>query len=130
MLIVLVLICGAVAGAAVSALALRRSRERTRAELASLSAEVLSRTGESLAGRMADARRAEEERAAGEMARRTEEIKGVVGPVGERLVRMESEIGRLERERVRRRASWRRWCASSARASARCATRPPAWPRR
>ena len=57
MLIVLVLICGAVAGAAVSALALRRSRERTRAELASLSAEVLSRTGESLAARMPDSRR-------------------------------------------------------------------------
>ncbi len=101
MLIVLVLICGALAGAALSAVALRRSRERTRAELASLSAEVLSRTGESLAGRMADARRAEEERAAGEMARRTEEIKGVVGPVAERLLRMESEIGRLERERVK-----------------------------
>src|SRR5208282_1530031 len=44
-------------------------------------------------------RRAEEERAAGELARRTEQIKGVVTPVQERLTRMESEIGRLERER-------------------------------
>ncbi|HUH79684.1 MAG TPA: DNA recombination protein RmuC, partial [Solirubrobacteraceae bacterium] len=101
MLIVLVLICGALAGAALAAHALRRGRERLREELTSLSADVLSRTGESLAGRMADARRADEERAAGEMARRTEEIKGVVGPVAERLVRMEGEIGRLERERVK-----------------------------
>lgn len=101
MLIALVLICGLLAGAAVAAVALRRSRERMREELTAVSAEVLSRTGESLAGRMSDARRAEEERAAGEMARRTEEIKGVVGPVAERLVRMEDEIGRLERERVK-----------------------------
>jgi DNA recombination protein RmuC len=33
------------------------------------------------------------------MARRAEEIKGLVGPVQEKLGRMESEIGRLERER-------------------------------
>ncbi len=33
------------------------------------------------------------------MARRTEEIKGLVAPVQEKLGRMESEIGRLERER-------------------------------
>src|SRR6266581_7621349 len=45
------------------------------------------------------ARRPEEERSAGEMAKRAEEIKGLVGPVQEKLTRMESEIGRLERER-------------------------------
>ena len=101
MLIALVLICGVLAGAALAAVGLRRSRERMREELTAVSAEVLSRTGESLAGRMDDARRAEQERAAGEMARRAEEIKGVVGPVAERLVRMENEIGRLERERVK-----------------------------
>ena len=33
------------------------------------------------------------------MARRAEQIKGVVGPVQEQLVRMQSEIARLERER-------------------------------
>ena len=101
MLIALVLVFGALAGAALAAFGLRRSRARMREELATLSAEVLSRTGDSLAARMTDARRAEEERAAGEMARRTEEIKGVVGPVAERLVRMEGEIGRLERERAK-----------------------------
>ena len=95
----LALILGALLGGACAALALRRSRARTREELKALSVDVLSQTGASLAQRMADARRAEEERATGEMARRAEEIKGVVRPVQERLLRMEGEIGRLERER-------------------------------
>jgi DNA recombination protein RmuC len=95
----LVLVFGLIAGALGAALALRRNSERTRAELKALSIDVLTATGESLAARVAESRRAEEERASGEMARRTEEIKGVVRPVAERLSRMESEIGRLERER-------------------------------
>ncbi len=70
-----------------------------RDQLKSLSLELLQQTGESVAQRITDARRAEEERATGEMARRTEEIKGLVQPVQERLGRMEGEIGRLERER-------------------------------
>ncbi len=98
-LLLLALLCGALISAACVAVAMRRSGERTREELRTLSAEVLTQTGDSLAQRMADVRRAEEERAAGEMARRTEEIKGVVVPVQERLTRMEGEIGRLERER-------------------------------
>ncbi|HUB36089.1 MAG TPA: DNA recombination protein RmuC [Solirubrobacteraceae bacterium] len=73
--------------------------ERLRDEIKALSVDVLQQTGDSLAQRLVDARRAEEERTAGEMARRAEEMKGLVGPVQERLVRMESEIGRLERER-------------------------------
>jgi DNA recombination protein RmuC len=48
---------------------------------------------------MTEARRAEEERAAGEMARRAEELKGLVGPVHEKLGKVESELSRLERER-------------------------------
>ncbi|MGA9285830.1 MAG: DNA recombination protein RmuC [Solirubrobacteraceae bacterium] len=75
------------------------SRERMRDEMKSISADVLKQTGDSLAQRMADQRRAEEERAAGEMARRAEEIKGLVGPVNEKLGKVEHEIGRLERER-------------------------------
>ena len=59
----------------------RRNRERLRDELKAISVDVLAQTGDSLAQRLAEQRRAEEERAAGEMARRTEEIKGVVGPV-------------------------------------------------
>ncbi len=74
-------------------------RERLRDELKAISLDVLQQTGDSLAQRMTEARRAEEERAAGEMARRAEELKGLVGPVQEKLGRMESEIGRLERER-------------------------------
>ncbi|HTR90019.1 MAG TPA: DNA recombination protein RmuC [Solirubrobacteraceae bacterium] len=73
--------------------------ERLRDEIKALSVDVLAQTGDALAQRLVDARRAEEERSAGEMARRAEEMKGLVGPVQERLGRMESEIGRLERER-------------------------------
>ena len=108
------LVVGALAGAAVAA-ALARSgserireqldaisvdnRERMRDEMKSISADVLKQTGDSLAQRLADQRRAEEERAAGEMAKRAEELKGLVGPVNEKLGRVEHEIGRLERER-------------------------------
>jgi DNA recombination protein RmuC len=114
LLIVIGLIVGALAGAAV-AMALGRSgsermreqldaisadsRERMRDEMKSISADVLKQTGDSLAQRLADQRRAEEERANGEMAKRAEELKGLVGPVNEKLGRVEHEIGRLERER-------------------------------
>ena len=96
---VLLLIVGMLAGAACAAALMRRDRTRTREQLTAISVDVLSQTGESLAQRVAEARRAEEERAAGEMAKRAEEIKGLVGPVNEKLGRVESEIGRLERER-------------------------------
>ncbi len=74
-------------------------RERMRDELKAISLDVLAQTGDSLAQRMTEARRAEEERASGEMARRAEEIKGLVAPVHEKLGKVESELGRLERER-------------------------------
>jgi DNA recombination protein RmuC len=95
----LLLIVGVLCGAAGAVALLRPNRERLRDELKAISLDVLRQTGDSLAQRVAEARRAEEERAAGEMARRAEEIKGLVGPVQEKLGRMESEIGRLERER-------------------------------
>ena len=108
------LVVGALAGAAVAAALARSgsertreqldaisadSRERMRDEMKSISADVLKQTGDSLAQRLADQRRAEEERTAGEMAKRAEELKGLVGPVNEKLGRVEHEIGRLERER-------------------------------
>ncbi|HTC60744.1 MAG TPA: DNA recombination protein RmuC [Solirubrobacteraceae bacterium] len=108
------LVVGALAGAAVAAALARSgserireqldsisadSRERMRDEMKSISADVLKQTGDSLAGRLADQRRAEEERGAAEMAKRAEELKGLVGPVNEKLGRVEQEIGRLERER-------------------------------
>jgi DNA recombination protein RmuC len=70
-----------------------------REDLKSISAEVAEQTGDNLARRLVEQRRLEEERASGEMARRAEEIKGLVAPVQEKLGRMESEISRLERER-------------------------------
>ncbi len=96
---VLLLIVGVLLGAACAAASTHRSRERVRDELTAISVDVLAQTGESLAQRVAEARHVEEERAQGEMARRAEEIKGVVTPVQERLGRMQEEIGRLERER-------------------------------
>jgi DNA recombination protein RmuC len=96
---VVVLIAGILLGAACAGALMRRNRERLRDELKAISVDVLAQTGESLAQRVGEARRAEQERASGEMARRTEEIKGIVKPVEEKLGLMQSEIGRLERER-------------------------------
>jgi DNA recombination protein RmuC len=98
---VLLLIVGVLLGGAcaIAFVRVNPDRERMRDELKAISVDVLAQTGDSLAQRLADQRRAEEERASGEMARRAEEIKGLVTPVQEKLGRMESEIGRLERER-------------------------------
>jgi len=96
---ILCIAAGAFGGAILAGAYSRRSRERLRSEMTAISAEVLKQTGDSLAQRLADQRRAEEERAAGEMARRAEEIKGLVAPVNEKLGKVQSEIGRLERER-------------------------------
>jgi DNA recombination protein RmuC len=93
------LVVGVLIGGTCALVLARSGRTRMREELKAISVDVLAQTGESLAQRVAEARRAEEERASGEMARRAEEIKGIVAPVGEKLGRMESEIGRLERER-------------------------------
>jgi DNA recombination protein RmuC len=101
---ILLIVVGFLLGGACVALLLRTTRERSRAllrdEMKAISVDVLAATGDSLAARLADQRRAEEERATGELARRTEEIKGAMTPVQEKLGRMESEIGRLERERT------------------------------
>ena len=88
---IVLLIAGIALGAAACALALAWRRERDRGaerleerqrmrdELRSISADVLVKTGDSLAQRLEDQRQAEQERAAGEMARRAEEFKGLVG---------------------------------------------------
>src|SRR6202161_4900272 len=95
----LLLVLGVLLGAACALALARPNRARMRDELKAISVDVLAQTGDSLAQRLTDQRRVEQERAAGEMARRAEEMKGLVGPVAEKLGRMESEIGRLERER-------------------------------
>ena len=61
------LILGVLLGAACAAAVVRPSRARMREELKAVSVDVLAHTGESLAQRVAEARRAEEERASGEM---------------------------------------------------------------
>jgi DNA recombination protein RmuC len=96
---VLLLILGILLGAAGAAFFSRASKERMSEELKAISLDVLAQTGASLAQSVAASRDADQERAAGEMALRTEEIKGLVTPVQEKLGRMESEINRLERER-------------------------------
>jgi DNA recombination protein RmuC len=104
---ILLLIVGLLLGVAVAVALGRRGhpareeeqRARMRDELKAISLDVLQQTGDSLAQRLTEARRAEEERASGEMARRAEEIRGLVAPVHEKLGRVESELGRLERER-------------------------------
>ncbi|MGO9489757.1 MAG: DNA recombination protein RmuC [Solirubrobacteraceae bacterium] len=96
---VLLPILGILLGALVATVLLRPNTQRMRDELKAASLDAMAQTGASLAQSVSDSRGAEQERVAGEMARRTEEIKGLVGPVQEKLGRMESEIGRLERER-------------------------------
>jgi DNA recombination protein RmuC len=95
----IVLIVVVAGGAALAVAFVRSERERLREELRSASLEAAARTGDSLSLRMSEARRAEQDQVAGELAARTAEIKGLVGPVQEKLGRMESEIARLERER-------------------------------
>jgi DNA recombination protein RmuC len=96
---ILLAIVGVLVGAACVLLLTRANRTRISEELRAASLEILSQTGSSLAQSVADANRADQERLQGEMARRAEEFKGLMQPVGEKLGRMESEIGRLERER-------------------------------
>ncbi len=112
--VIFALVIGALVGVALAALLAGRgrermqqqlrvisddTRERMRDEMKAISADVLKQTGDSLAQRLADQRRAEEQRIAGELATRTEQIKGLIGPVGEKLGKVEGEIARLERER-------------------------------
>ena len=95
------LLLGILAGALAAILLSRRTSSRLRVDLKAISLDVMAQTGATLAQSVAASRGADQERAAGEMAARTAEIKGLVGPVQEKLLRMESEIGRLERERHR-----------------------------
>ncbi len=96
---VLLAIVGILLGAVLAAVVLRRDSARLREELRAVSMDMAEQTGASLARSVAESRAVEQERAAGEMAQRTEQIKGAVAPVQEQLARMHGEISRLEGER-------------------------------
>jgi DNA recombination protein RmuC len=96
---VLFLLLGILAGAAGATWLARANREQLRDAMKSISGDVLAQTGDSLAARLAEQRRAEEERAAGEMTARAQAIEHLVAPVHEKLAKVETELGRLERER-------------------------------
>jgi DNA recombination protein RmuC len=68
-------------------------------EMQGISAEVLQRTAASLGRELAAARRADAERAAGEMTARAIELRGLVEPMREKLGKVENQIELLERER-------------------------------
>jgi DNA recombination protein RmuC len=96
---ILLLIIGIILGALAAVLLARPGRQRLNDEIRSISLQAIAEARTAFAQSVADSRGADQERASGEMALRTEEFKGLVGPVQEKLGRMESEIARLERER-------------------------------
>jgi DNA recombination protein RmuC len=77
----------------------RGDREQLRRDVQAVSADVLATTGEALTREIAAQRLADHERAAGELARRTEEIKHAVEPIGLKLGQMEGKVEQLERQR-------------------------------
>jgi DNA recombination protein RmuC len=120
-LLLIGILAGALAGAAGAIALARTNREQLRDAMKSISSDVLAQTGDSLAQRLADQRRADEERTtnqrradeerlanqrrvdeqrtAGESTARAQALEQLVGPVHEKLSKVESELGRLERER-------------------------------
>ena len=78
---------------------LAANRVALRDEMQSISTDVLRATGESLRRELAAERRADAERAAGEMARRAADLRGLVEPMHEKLGRVETRIEALDRER-------------------------------
>lgn len=92
-------LAGLAAGFLLAYLLASRARARSEGALRAITDAALAQSTEALAARVEQARQLDEQRAAGEMALRTEQIKGLVGPVQEKLERMEGEIARLERER-------------------------------
>jgi DNA recombination protein RmuC len=77
----------------------RGDREQLRRDVQAVSADVLRKTGEVLTREISAQRLADHERAAGELSRRTEEIKRIVEPIGLKLGQMEGTVEQLERQR-------------------------------
>ncbi|HSZ70989.1 MAG TPA: DNA recombination protein RmuC [Solirubrobacteraceae bacterium] len=99
LLLVVGILAGALLGGAGAVALARANREQLRDAMTAISSDVLAQTGDSLARRLTDERRVEQERTSGEMATRAQQLAQLVGPVHEKLTKVESELGRLERER-------------------------------
>jgi DNA recombination protein RmuC len=78
---------------------LEASRSQLRDEMKGLSADVFQRTAATLAREVAAQRQADVERSAGEMSRRAAELRGLVEPMHEKLGHVERQLVLLERER-------------------------------
>ncbi len=77
----------------------RGDREQLRRDVQAVSADVLRKTGEALARENAAQRLADQERAAGQLGKRTEEIKRIVEPIGQKLGQMKGKVDQLEQQR-------------------------------
>jgi DNA recombination protein RmuC len=77
----------------------RGDRAQVRRDVQAISADALKKTGEALARENAAQRLADQERAAGELSKRTEEIKRIVEPIGVKLGQMEGKVDQLDRQR-------------------------------
>jgi DNA recombination protein RmuC len=78
---------------------LEASRLQLRDEMKAISTDVLRETGATLGREIAAQRTADAERAAGEMAKRTLELRSLVEPMKEKLGKVEGELEKIERER-------------------------------
>jgi DNA recombination protein RmuC len=78
---------------------LEASRAQLRDEMKSISADVLRETGETLGREIAAQRNADAARAAGEMEKRTLELRSLMEPMREKLGKVEGELEKIERER-------------------------------
>jgi DNA recombination protein RmuC len=78
---------------------LEASRVALRDEMKAISTDVLRETSATLGREIATQRSADAERAANEMAKRALELRSLVEPMREKLVKVESELEKLERER-------------------------------
>ena len=79
---------------------IRGSREQLRDEMKAVSADVLKATSQALTREISTQRRLDQSRAEGELAVRTEEIKRVLEPIGDKLEKVEGKVEQLEKLRT------------------------------
>jgi len=91
---------GLIVGAAGSALLLAGSRARLADQMKAISGDVLRQVNEQSEKLAMAQREADRANAAGELGKRTEEIKRTLDPIAEHLKRVSDEVSRLERDRL------------------------------